>query len=41
LAVTLLLLLPIVAQANAGFDLWKEQFAAKLRRQGFSEATVT
>jgi membrane-bound lytic murein transglycosylase B len=41
LLVALLLLLPVTAQADAGFDLWKEQFAAKLRRQGFSEATVT
>jgi membrane-bound lytic murein transglycosylase B len=32
--------LPAVAEAAAGFDRWKTQFAIKLRRQGFSEATV-
>lgn len=35
------LLLPAVAQAATGFERWKEQFAAKLRRNGFSEATVS
>lgn len=33
--------LPAVAEAAAGFDRWKTQFAIKLRRQGFSEATVS
>ena len=41
----LALLLPAAAPAAtppaAGFALWKEQFAGKLRRQGFSEATVS
>jgi lytic murein transglycosylase len=40
----LVLLLPAAAPAAAppaaGFALWKEQFAGKLRRQGFGEATV-
>lgn len=36
----LLLLFPVVAHAAVGFERWKEQFAAKLRRNGFSEATV-
>lgn len=35
-----LCLLPAGVQANDGFARWKEQFALKLRRQGFSEATV-
>ncbi|NJC87880.1 MAG: lytic murein transglycosylase, partial [Desulfuromonas sp.] len=34
------LLLATAAQAATGFERWKEQFAAKLRHQGFSEATV-
>ena len=41
----LALLLPAAAPAAtppaAGFALWKEQFAGKLRRQGFGEATVS
>jgi len=40
----LALLLPAAAPAAdpaAGFARWKEQFAAKLRRQGFREATVS
>ena len=37
----LALFLPAAAQAATGFERWKEQFAVKLRRQGFSEATVS
>lgn len=37
----LLLLLPAASPAADGFARWKEQFAAKLRRNGFSEATVS
>jgi len=36
----LFLLLPTVAQAATGFERWKAQFAIKLQRNGFSEATV-
>ena len=37
----LALLWPAGAGASTGFDRWKTQFADKLRRQGFNEATVT
>ena len=43
LAIPLLLALlwPAETLAGTGFDRWKTQFAGKLRRQGFSEKTVT
>jgi len=41
LIVCLLLLLPATALAATGFSRWKEKFATRLQREGFSPATIS